>query len=104
MDASQYQLFLATIDIAIFKHNRQQAVSTIVSLLGMGKTVYMSKTSTTWEMFTRLGIFIKDIDIFTTLDEISVAEACFNISTIKDTFSERKAAFAWGKVFNDERH
>jgi len=100
MDAYSYQLFLETMDIAIFKHNRQQAVSTIVSLLGMGKTVYLSKTPTTWEMFARLGMFIKDIDIFTTLDEILTAEARFNILTIKDTFSERKAAYSWGKVFN----
>jgi len=100
MDSSSYQLFLETMDVAIFKHNRQQAVSTMMSLLGMGKTVYMSKIPTTWEMFAHLGMFIKDIDIFTALDEISTAEARFNISTINDTFSERKAAYAWGKVFS----
>ena len=37
MNNKDYIQFLNQIDIAVFNHNRQQAMGTIRSLLGMGK-------------------------------------------------------------------
>ena len=38
---SDYLKILGKIDIAIFNHERQQAVGNITSLLGLGKKVYI---------------------------------------------------------------
>ena len=43
MNEKDYILFLNQIDIAVFNHNRQQAMGTTRSLLGMGKKVHMNQ-------------------------------------------------------------
>ena len=58
----EYQNYLASIDIAIFNHDRQQAMGNIVSLLGMGKKVFMKKTVSSWKFFQSIGVVIYDVE------------------------------------------
>ena len=60
----EYQVFLNNIDIAIFAHNRQQAMGNIVTLLGLGKKVYLKTNVTTWSLFFNQGIKVFDINTF----------------------------------------
>ena len=53
---------LANVDIAIFGHKRQQAFGNIITLLGLGKTVYMEPESTLFELFSSLGIKVYSIE------------------------------------------
>lgn len=50
MPLQEYIDFLSTIDIAIFNHWRQQGLGNIISLLGLGKAVYLRDDITTWRM------------------------------------------------------
>jgi len=62
MPIKKYMELLGKIDIAIFAHERQQGMGNAISLLGLGKKVYMHSDITPWQLFTSLGICIFDVN------------------------------------------
>jgi dTDP-N-acetylfucosamine:lipid II N-acetylfucosaminyltransferase len=87
MPLNKYQELLAMMDIAIFNHPYQQAMGNIITLLGLGKKVFMRSDVTQWELFKNHGIEVYDINQFNVIDmdEIQVKE---NIERVKSYFSE----------------
>lgn len=71
MPFEQYLKFLGSIDIAIFNHKRQQAMGNTITLLGLGKTVFIRGDTTQWEFFKD-----KNIEVLNTLN--------FELNYIKD--------------------
>lgn len=64
---NEYICFLKNIDIAVFNHQRQQAMGNTINLLAMGKKVYLKEGTTQKEFFNNLNVKtfdIKDLDIF----------------------------------------
>ena len=55
-------MFLGRIDIAIFNHRRQQGMGNIITLLGLGKKVYVRTDTTTWDALRHLAITVFDVD------------------------------------------
>lgn len=55
MSLDKYKKFLSGIDIAIFNHYRQEAMGVTLTLLGLGKTVYVNSNTTSFNMFQDLG-------------------------------------------------
>ena len=55
---NDYLSLLSKIDIAIFNHNRQQAMGNIITLLGLGKKVYLRSNVTHWDFFKSHGIHV----------------------------------------------
>ncbi len=93
----QYIEFLADIDIAIFNHNRQQGMGNVVTLLGMGKKVYLNET-TIWEYFTQDNIKIfslKDLN----LDLLSKRDQEHNMNIIKTRYSSDKLKECLNTIF-----
>lgn len=101
MKLEEYMNFLSEIDIAIFAHNRQQAVGNITSLLGMGKTVYLKESVTTWKMLTNLGIKLKSFDKFLYLEKLDKDVLEKNKEIIKTRFSKERLIKDWGRIFDD---
>ncbi|MSR16434.1 MAG: 4-alpha-L-fucosyltransferase, partial [Methylococcaceae bacterium] len=62
MAFNEYLDFLSDIDVAIFNHERQQAMGNKITLLGLGKKVYMRSDITPWETFSAQGIKVFDIE------------------------------------------
>src|SRR5262249_55264963 len=60
LSPSEYTEFLSSIDIAVFNHSRQQAMSNTISLLGFGKKVFIRSDVAQWDRFRKLGIAIFD--------------------------------------------
>jgi hypothetical protein len=71
MPFEQYLQFLGSIDIAIFNHKRQQAMGNTITLLGLGKTVFIRSDTTQWQLFKD-----KNIEVLNTLS--------FELNYIKD--------------------
>ena len=71
MPFDQYLSFLGSIDIAIFNHRRQQAMGNTITLLGLGKTVFIRSDTTQWQLFKD-----KNIEVLNTLS--------FELNYIKD--------------------
>lgn len=67
----EYLQFLGSIDIAIFNHKRQQAMGNTITLLGLGKTVFIRSDTTQWQLFKD-----KNIEVLNTLN--------FELNYIKD--------------------
>ena len=94
----QYLDLLSKIDIAIFNHNRQQAMGNIITLLGLGKKVYIRRNITPWKMFEDVGIEIFDIEDLT-IDLISNRTKSHNQKRIKEYFSEKNYKKQLQKIF-----
>ena len=60
----QYLDFLKTVDMAIFNHQRQQAMGNTIKLLGMGKTVFMRSDVSQWAFLSNLGLEVCDVERF----------------------------------------
>lgn len=81
----EYLQFLGSIDIAIFNHRRQQAMGNTITLLGLGKTVFIRSDTTQWQFFKEKNIKVYDSIKLESLDK---KEHLDNILKVKDYFSE----------------
>lgn len=87
MPFNNYLDLLAEIDIAIFNHNRQQAMGNIITLLGLGKKVYMRNNITPWKMFENIGIDVYDVANIT-IDLLEEDIKKENKKRVKEHFSD----------------
>jgi len=104
LSSEEYAKVLASVDVAVFNHNRQQGLGNILALLYLGKKVYIRDDITTFEFFDKHGIRVyntKDIlkkpnvDIFEYNEEIGKR----NRDVIATEFSEERCIELWRKVF-----
>lgn len=102
MKFDEYMEFLSKIDIAIFAHNRQQAVGNITSLLSMKKTVYLKEGVTTYGMLEDSGVKVKSFDKFENLEKFDDEILEKNKEIIKERFSEKRLVEDWKKIFEDD--
>lgn len=101
MEYDKYLEFLSKIDIAIFAHDRQQAVGNITSLLSMKKTVYLKGSVTTYKMLKDLGIKVKDFNKFENLEKFNDDILEKNKEIIKERFSEKKLIEGLKNIFEN---
>ncbi|MDM7858843.1 TDP-N-acetylfucosamine:lipid II N-acetylfucosaminyltransferase [Thiopseudomonas acetoxidans] len=85
MPFDEYLKLLGTIDIAIFNHKRQQAMGNTITLLGLGKTVYMRSDTTQWQFFQNKQITVGDAE---EIKDLSVLDVSGNRDKIKQHFSK----------------
>ncbi|WMS94882.1 TDP-N-acetylfucosamine:lipid II N-acetylfucosaminyltransferase [Pseudoalteromonas sp. HL-AS2] len=97
MEFNEYLSFLGTIDVAIFNHKRQQAMGNTITLLGLGKTVYLRDSTAQWQFFKEKGIKVKNINELNALDKYISTE---NIKVIKDYFSEKNYLMQLRNLFS----
>lgn len=96
MPFDEYLNFLSKIDIAIFNHNRQQAMGNTITLLGLGKTVYMRSSTTQWQLFNDNKIKVFDINYLKIFEKRHTDN---NIRKVKNIFSEEKLIMQYTKLF-----
>lgn len=87
MPFDKYLGLLSEIDIAIFNHSRQQAMGNTITLLGLGKKIYMRIDSTPWSMFKDIGINVFDV-ANVTIDLLDEDAKKQNQKRIKEHFSK----------------
>lgn len=98
MPFEKYLELLGKIDIAVFAHKRQQAMGNTITLLGLGKKVYMRSDVTTWSLFTKLGVNVFDVEKLN-IRLLSDDEARRNNEIISEHFSEQKLVEQLASVF-----
>jgi hypothetical protein len=102
MDLKTYNILQSNIDIAIFNHQRQQAMGNILTLLYLGKKVYIRDDIVTWDFMQKNDIkvfsfnnlknnLLKKIDINVAKDNRKKINSRFNL----ETFIEE-----WENIFN----
>jgi dTDP-N-acetylfucosamine:lipid II N-acetylfucosaminyltransferase len=95
----EYNALLATIDIAVFAHNRQQGMGNIIHLLGLGIKVFMQSNITVWDLFKELNIKVYDVNKFD-LMPIDLMTAKKNNEGVKKHFSQATLIGQLEKVLN----
>lgn len=97
---NEYLEYLSRIDVAIFNHERQQAMGNIITLLGLGKKVYLRSDITPWETLTKKGLVLFDT---LELDLHSNSQAVkSNINIVNREFSYTKLVAQWRELFEKE--
>lgn len=100
MPFDDYYHFLSKIDIAVFNHERQQAMGNTISLLSMGTTVCMRSDVSQFHLLASLGVTVKSVDL-TTLDRISFSEREKNHEIMASYFSRKNLIDQWSDIFKD---
>lgn len=89
MSLSEYTKWQSSLDIGVFAHNRQQGMGNIITLLGLGKTVYLKGSVSSAKELKKLGLKVGNIDK-DIIAPFSEEVAKNNIAIVKDTFSKDK--------------
>ena len=100
MPFRKYLEFLGQIDIAVFAHKRQQGMGNTITLLGLGKKIYMCSDVTPWMLFDGLGLKVFDFRILD-LTRINYEAQIKNKNIIKKYFSEATLSKKWRHIFED---
>lgn len=98
MPFEQYVEFLKCIDIVIFNHKRQQAMGNTITLLGMGKTVFMRKDVSQRFFLESVGLYLKDVSQFS-LEPLTQKALEKNIQIIRSRFSRETLKQQYSELF-----
>ncbi len=101
MERNEYENFLQDMDIAIFNHNRQEAMGLTISLLGMGKTIYMNKNTTSYKSLVLKGFKVFRNDIIEEDGLFVERDTSGNIELISKYYSYEILKESWGSIFNN---
>ncbi|MFQ1832916.1 TDP-N-acetylfucosamine:lipid II N-acetylfucosaminyltransferase [Aeromonas veronii] len=99
MSLDKYNQILDEVDIAVFAHNRQQAMGNAINLLGRGKTLYMCADTSSYALFTKLDINVFSLDNL----ELKLQQPQVSLSNnekIREYFSEDNLVRQLGKIFS----
>ena len=101
MPFEKYLEFLGEIDIAIFAHKRQQAMGNTITLLGLGKKVYLRNDVTPFETFKDINVKVFDVENIEIdlIDEITKQQ---NIIRIKEYFSKENYMRQLKNLFGEQ--
>jgi len=105
LPSAEYAKILSSVDVAIFNHDRQQALGNILALLHAGKKVFIKNDITTWNFLKKKGLTVYntyDIDKLSFEEFVYMDESLKtkNKEIIEREFSEEKCAELWGNIFN----
>ena len=97
----EYRRLQHGLDIAIFAHKRQQAMGNIISLLGMGKKVYLRSDISTWRSLKSYDLNIEDM-YHIELTKISAVDKEANMKIVKSVYSKENLLKQWQAIFAAE--
>ncbi len=99
-----YNKILSDCDLAIFNSFRQQAFGNIISLLSLGKTIYLNRNNSIYEYLVSNGFSLfemSEIDWNLELKLISEPDRLKNIEIAKKLFSKATALELVKKLINE---
>ena len=99
MNITEFTKWQSSIDIAIFAHKRQQGMGNTITLLGLGKSVYMRSGVSSIISLRKLGLKIGEVG----KDEIEIfseAEKSHNMLIVEKYFSKKMLISQLTNIFN----
>jgi len=106
LSPEEYAKLLASIDVAVFNHDRQRALGNIISLLYLRKKVYIKNDISLWRYFEDISIKVfntYDIekDSFLSLQSMEDEIRQSNRVIIYNDLSDEKCVSYWKTIFDD---
>jgi hypothetical protein len=99
MDLNEYVEFLSSIKYAVYDYDRQQGMGNIISLLGLGKGVFLNPQTTPWGLFKEKNIDMIDVNDLESFD-FTMEFISDNPNKIKESFSSQVLESQLYKIFN----
>ena len=101
----KYVNLLNTMNIAVMNHDRQQGMGNILTLLYLGKKIYMQPDITSYRCLNRLGATIYDINEIERIDfndfvAFSDDDGKTNSEMIEATYSKENCIKSWQAIFS----
>jgi len=103
MSKNDYETFLRDIDIVVFNHNRQEAMGITISLLGMGKTIYMNQNTTSFKSLTEKGFKVFNNDLISKDGLFTNRDVTVNLELVKKYYSYEVLKQSWDIIFNNDQ-
>ncbi|MCQ9618251.1 hypothetical protein L1889_17500 [Paenalcaligenes niemegkensis] len=100
MSFDEYNSYMACIDVAIFNHDRQQAMGNIIGLLSLGKKVVLKSTITPYKFFSDIGLNIYELSDDELLKKLPKEIRERNINLMRDYFNDERLRSNWEEVFH----
>jgi dTDP-N-acetylfucosamine:lipid II N-acetylfucosaminyltransferase len=100
MPFEEYKKFLGNIDIVIFNHNRQEAMGVTLTLLSLGKIVYLNPNTTSYESLTRRGFRIFDNNLIEEQGLKVNRDVSENVRCLKEYYSKTVFDESWQNISN----
>jgi hypothetical protein len=98
MPFDAYKQFLADMDVVVFNHPRQEAMGVTLTLLGLGKIVYMNKNTTSYESLVRRGFKVFDNQLITIQSLKTNRDVNENASRLNDYYSKSIFDTSWQTI------
>ncbi len=102
----KYVELLAKTDVAIFNHNRQQALGNIASLVYLGKKVFISKENACINYFEDMGAIVYEVGSMnreSLFIPLSIEQKQKNKNCILDFYSDKKFKERWSLIFEEDK-
>lgn len=100
MPFDEYKKFLSNVDIVIFNHNRQEAMGVTLTLLSLGKIVYLNPNTTSYESLTRRGFRIFDNSLIEEQGLKINRDVDANVRCLEEFYSKTVFDESWQKISN----
>jgi len=101
MQFEEYKSFLASIDVAIFNHKRQEAMGVTLTLLSLGKEVYVNDNTTSFQSLKERGFQLFSNALITTeRSKLATRNVDVNASLLKRYYSKQVWEAQWKQVYN----
>ncbi len=98
MPFEEYKQFLSVIDVVIFDHNRQEAMGVTITLMSLGKTVYVNPNTTSYESLTRRGFKIFDNNLIDTEGLKTDRDVSQNVACLQKYYSKKVFDKSWTNI------
>lgn len=106
LNREEYASFVASVDILIMNHQRQQGLGNIFSYLYLGKKVYIRSDNSSFQFFEEHGIKVYDTRMLLSdkdsksLTEMNSQVSQKNMEQTEKIVSIETIAAGWAKLFN----
>ena len=101
MTLEAYNAFLAEMDIVVFNHNRQEAMGITLSLLSMGKTVYMNPETTSFRSMIERGFKVFDNALIEREGLYKTRDVSLNPALVYKSYSYKTLIDSYTVIFSD---
>jgi len=98
MPFDAYKKFLSDMDVVIFDHNRQEAMGVTLTLLSLGKIVYVNPATTAFESLTDRGFKIFDNNLIQKEGLKINRDVSENISRLQEYYSKKVFEESWNRI------
>ena len=106
LNREQYASFVASVDILIMNHQRQQGLGNIFSYLYLGKKVYIRSDNSSFQFFEEHGIKVYDTRaLLSGIDTEGLMEMDLQVSEKNREQTEKIVSLetiapGWAEIFN----